>query len=58
VVAGKTDNGTDFDLYVVRYHSDGRLDTTFHNDGKVSTAFGPGDDAARAVAIQPDGKSS
>ncbi|HET7487171.1 MAG TPA: Calx-beta domain-containing protein [Acidimicrobiales bacterium] len=34
----------------------GNLDTTFGGTGKVTTEFGSGDDAATAVAVQPDGK--
>jgi uncharacterized delta-60 repeat protein len=34
----------------------GSLDTTFGTGGKVTTAIGSGDDFARAVAIQSDGK--
>ncbi|MBA3351880.1 MAG: hypothetical protein H0U23_05550, partial [Blastocatellia bacterium] len=35
---------------------DGALDPTFDGDGKVMTDFGSGDDSARSVALQPDGK--
>ncbi len=34
----------------------GALDLTFGGTGMVSTAFGTGDDSARAVAVQADGK--
>lgn len=59
VVAGHVSNpttGTDF--AVIRYNSDGSLDTTFDGDGKVSTAIGLAgrQDLAHAVAVQPDGK--
>jgi uncharacterized delta-60 repeat protein len=49
-------SGQDFAL--VRYNTDGSLDSTFDSDGKVTTAIAPGtgSDAAYAVAIQPDGK--
>ncbi|MBK8465040.1 MAG: InlB B-repeat-containing protein [Chloracidobacterium sp.] len=48
--------GTSGDSFaVVRYNTDGSLDTTFDGDGKVVTAFGT-DDEGRSVAIQPDGK--
>ncbi len=39
----------------VRYNSDGSLDTSFDVDGIVTTDFG-GNDVARALAIQNDGK--
>lgn len=41
---------------VVRYHVDGSLDTTFGTGGKTSVSVAAGDDDARAIAIQPDGK--
>jgi uncharacterized delta-60 repeat protein len=46
-------NGRDFAL--VRYNTDGTLDTTFGQRGKVATVFGS-EDCALAVAIQQDGK--
>jgi uncharacterized delta-60 repeat protein len=56
VVAGWSFNGTNDDFAVVRYNTDGSLDTTFDTDGKVTTAVGLGDDAAYSVALQSDGK--
>ena len=54
VVAGTAHGGTDIAL--VRYNTDGSLDSTFGGgDGKVITDVS-GDDAAFAVAIQPDQK--
>jgi uncharacterized delta-60 repeat protein len=44
------------DLAVVRYNSDGSLDTSLDGDGKVTTAIGGGSDFGSAVAIQADGK--
>ena len=45
---------------LARYNSDGSLDNTFGHDGVVATSFstalGEGDEGARDVAIQPDGK--
>ncbi len=53
VAAGQVD--TDFAL--VRYNTDGSLDTTFGTGGLVTTDFGFGiADRAFAVAIQADGK--
>ncbi|KAF0192708.1 MAG: hypothetical protein FD165_478 [Gammaproteobacteria bacterium] len=43
-------------LAVVRYNSDGSLDTTFDGDGKVTTTIGSSIDTANAVAIQGDGR--
>ena len=56
VVAGYSDNGSNDDFALVRYNTDGSLDTTFDSDGKVTTAIGSGDDQAFSVAIQSDGK--
>jgi uncharacterized delta-60 repeat protein len=41
---------------LARYESDGRLDTSFGGDGRVLTNFTSGDDHARGVAIQPNGR--
>ncbi len=57
IVAGSsaTANGTVVSL--VRYGRDGGLDTTFGVGGKVLTTVGAhGNDAAQAVAVQPDGR--
>ena len=41
---------------IVRYNSNGTLDTTFDGDGKVTTDFGTTTDIALAVAVQSNGK--
>jgi uncharacterized delta-60 repeat protein len=41
---------------LARYDIDGSLDTTFNGSGKVTTDFSAGDDIARGVAVQADGK--
>ena len=41
---------------VVRYNTDGTVDTTFGTDGKVLAAVADEDNDARAIAIQTDGK--
>ncbi len=56
VVAGRSNNGTNDDFAVVRYNTDGSLDTTFDTDGMATTDFGSGHDRARDVDIQSDGK--
>jgi uncharacterized delta-60 repeat protein len=55
VVAGRSSFQTIYDFAVVRYNSNGLLDTTFSSDGKVSTHIA-GDDHAYCAAIQADGK--
>jgi uncharacterized delta-60 repeat protein len=65
VAAGSSNTGTASDFYgtspdfsLVRYNTDGSLDTTFNSTGKVTTNIGieHGFDIGAAVAIQPDGK--
>ena len=59
VVVGNSHNGSDDDFAVVRYNTDGTLDTGFgtSTSGIVTTGFGSGrDDVASSVAIQSDGK--
>jgi uncharacterized delta-60 repeat protein len=65
VVAGPYFNGFDSDFALVRYNTDGSLDTSFDGDttmpgypgnGKITTAIGPSHDVLFAMAIQVDGK--
>ena len=58
VAAGYTSTAGLGDFALARYNSDGKtLDTNFDTDGKVTTDFtSNGDDRARAMVIQPDGK--
>ncbi len=56
VVSGYTRTVTGFDVMTARYNSDGALDNTFGTDGVATYDGGHGDDVARGVAIQSDGK--
>ncbi len=56
VVGGYSHNGSDEDFAVIRYNTDGSLDTTFDTDGRVTTAIGSGDDFANAIVLQSDGR--
>ena len=57
VVAGYAQiSASNYDFAVVRYNTNGTLDTTFDTDGKLTTPFGTGVDRANSVIIQPDGK--
>jgi uncharacterized delta-60 repeat protein len=60
VVAGYSasfsSSGGNADFALVRYNSNGSLDTTFHMDGRLTTDFGNSDEGGAAVLIQPDGK--
>ena len=55
VAAGFVNLSGNLDLMVLRYNSDGSLDTGFDGDGKVSTDFGV-TDIANSVVIQPNGR--
>ena len=55
VVAGDT-SYTDERLIVVRYNTDGSLDTSFDGDGILSTYVGSHRAGGRSVIIQPDGR--
>ena len=54
VVAGTIDNGSNHDFAIVRYTSNGSLDTSFDGDGLVTTDFGSYD-SGYAVMIQSSG---
>lgn len=56
LMAGYSDNGSNYDFALVRYNINGLPDSTFGNHGMVTTAIGNGDDIGYALAIQPDGK--
>jgi len=55
VVVGRTlINAGNFNYAIVRYNSNGTLDTSFNGDGKA--AFSVSNGGANDLAIQPDGK--
>ncbi|HYV92927.1 MAG TPA: T9SS type A sorting domain-containing protein [Chitinophagales bacterium] len=56
IAMGATGINFDLDFALVRYDTDGTLDSTFSADGVVTTAIGSEDDQAWSAAIQPDGK--
>ena len=56
LVAGSASiNGKD-DFALVRYTTDGSLDTSFNGNGIIVTALGYGSDKGFGVTVQPDGK--
>jgi uncharacterized delta-60 repeat protein len=55
LLVGRADNGTNNDLILVRYNSDGTLDASFDGDGIASVDFA-GEEQGDAVAVLPDGK--
>ena len=56
VVAGSGTPASTVHFAVVRYLSNGTLDSTFNGSGIALTSFHPSADAATGVAIQSDGK--
>ncbi len=56
LVAGYAANPVQTDFAVVRYNTNGSLDTSFNGIGKVTTDIGGTSDTAYAMAIQTDGK--
>ena len=55
LVVGDIENPSDWDVLVLRYNTDGSLDSGFGTDGVVTYDSGD-DDRGWAVAIQSDGK--
>jgi len=53
LAAGYSNNGSNFDFALVRYNTDGILDTGFGSGGIVTTPVGSNDDNAFALRIQP-----
>ncbi len=58
IVAGYTNTGagSNNDIAVARYNSNGSLDNTFSSDGKQTTDISSSDDFGNSVAIQTNGK--
>jgi uncharacterized delta-60 repeat protein len=56
VTAGVGQDPSVSDFVLARYTANGTLDRSFGSGGKVTTVFGEGLGAARALAIQEDGK--
>jgi uncharacterized delta-60 repeat protein/uncharacterized repeat protein (TIGR01451 family) len=56
VVAGQTETAGAENFALARYNPDGSLDTGFDGDGLLIADLSPGDDVARAVVVQQDGR--
>lgn len=56
VVVGPTRNASNEDFAVMRFQTNGLLDSTFSGDGIAVTAIGTADDIPYGVALQGDGK--
>ncbi|MGY1497941.1 calcium-binding protein [Streptomyces sp. QTS52] len=55
IVVGGEVGTTRFDFALMRFNTDGSVDTTFDGDGIVRTDFG-GYEAVESLAVQPDGR--
>jgi uncharacterized delta-60 repeat protein len=56
VVAGYVQIGSDYDIAVARFLSNGEPDPAFSGDGQTTTSIGEGWERAYDLAIQSDGK--
>jgi len=56
LVGGWITNGADKDLLLMRYNTNGTLDSTFNGNGKVTQGVGTGNDEILKLALQADGK--
>ena len=56
LVGGKTYNGSDYDILIVRYNVDGSLDNTFNGNGIVVEDIDNSDNMAYSLSIQSDQK--
>lgn len=56
VIAATCFNGSNYGFCISRYLPNGTLDTSLNGTGTRISPIGLGDDYARAVALQPDGK--
>ncbi|MFO0455852.1 MAG: hypothetical protein ACK5Z0_07560, partial [Planctomycetota bacterium] len=56
LVIGRFNNGSNTDIALVRYNTNGSLDTSFGSGGKVTTSVTAGSDVGSAVVVQADGK--
>src|SRR5262249_13523250 len=56
VAVGERVNNGSLDFALAVYNADGTLDVSVGGNGTVATAFGPYDDAARDVVIDPFGR--
>ena len=56
IIGGGSDASGNLETTLIRYNSNGSLDTTFNSDGIATIDFAISNDAAYSVAIQSDGK--
>lgn len=56
VLAGRSYNGNDFDIFLMRLSNNGNLDVSFGNGGMVITDFSNSNDQLLDIILQSDGK--
>lgn len=56
IAAGNSFNGVDDDFTLVRYNSDGTLDSSFGTSGITTTNFNNSSEVIEGIAVQADGK--
>ncbi len=56
VTSGASFNGSNYDISVIRYNSNGSLDNSFDSDGIFTFDSGNGNDEGSAIIIQPNSK--
>jgi len=56
LITGYSQNGSDYDLAIVRLNADGSLDTSFDTDGIVITPVLSNHDLALCSTVTPDGR--
>ena len=56
VVSASTFNGTDQDVLILKYNTDGSPDTVFGHNGAAIIQLGEGNDYGEGVALQMDHK--
>ena len=55
VAGGFSNNGTSNKFALVRYNTDGSLDTSFNSSGKVTSSIGANEDTPQSIALATDG---
>lgn len=55
-VNGSTNNGSNYDMGLVRYDANGNIDRTFRAPGYTSTPIGPSEDLIQSSAIDSQGR--
>lgn len=56
VACGKTNNGTDDELLIIRLNANGTLDTSFDSDGIINGNLGAGSYIANSIALKSTGE--